>query len=110
MMLIKSYIHVHLSDPQEEANLTRITELESQLTRANGLVAHLRKSSDEVKVTGYRGGARTREVFLEPFFVKSSSWLLHVDSLLLADGKHIPVCKHSKFHAPCLNRFSVKTP
>ena len=71
MMLIKSYmyVHVHLSDPQEEANLTRITELESQLTRANGLVAHLRKSSDEVKVTGYRGGARTREVFLEPFFL-----------------------------------------
>ena len=33
------------------------------------------------------GGARTCNVF----FVNSSSWLLHIDSLLLADGKHIPV-------------------
>ena len=56
---------------------------------------------DWLKVTGYRGGARTREVFLDLcFFVNSSWWLLHTDSLLLADGKHIPVCKHSKFHLP----------
>ena len=31
----------------------------------------------------------------------SSSWPLHTDSLLLGDGKHIPVCKHSERRKLC---------
>ena len=34
------------------------------------------------------------------FFVNSSTRLLQTNSVLLADGKHIPVCKHSTFHVP----------